>query len=205
MRLLYLVRHGETEWNREHRLQGWVNTHLNRHGLCQAAQVALCLSNKRVGGLFTSPFPRARTMAELTAQATGLRPVVLWELREMSFGAWEGKNADEIEMISPGFKNRWLNNPYEIIFPGGDSFRNIDDRAYKLLDTFCRSENGTDAALFSHGQFIKSVICQVLDMAPSKRNQIPLKNGSITILNCSNGKPAAVEINDTSHLQASMS
>jgi broad specificity phosphatase PhoE len=103
---LLLVRHGETDWNRDGRWQGHSDTHLNDVGREQAVRVAGELDGVDV--LYASDLARARETAEIVAARLGL-PVRLDErLRERSFGAWEGKTAPEIEAEFRDAHARWL-------------------------------------------------------------------------------------------------
>ena len=95
MTKLLLVRHGETDWNRDGRWQGHSDTHLNDAGLDQARRVAAELD--RVDVVYASDLARARETAEIVADELGLDVHVDPRLRERSFGAWEGLTAPEIE------------------------------------------------------------------------------------------------------------
>jgi broad specificity phosphatase PhoE len=103
---LLLVRHGETDWNRDGRWQGHSDTRLNDVGLQQAARLAGDLDGVDV--VYSSDLARAQETAAIVAQRLGL-PVRLDErLRERSFGAWEGKTAAEIEVEFGDAHARWL-------------------------------------------------------------------------------------------------
>ena len=106
MTTLLLVRHGETDWNREGRWQGHSNTHLNDLGREQAHRVAAELDGVDV--VYASDLARARETAEIIAAELGLPVHVDARLRERSFGAWEGLTAAEIEADFREQHLRWL-------------------------------------------------------------------------------------------------
>jgi broad specificity phosphatase PhoE len=103
---LLLVRHGETDWNRDGRWQGHSETHLNDVGREQARTVAAELDNVDV--VYSSDLTRARETAEIIAESLGLEVRVDPRLRERSFGAWEGLTAAEIESDFRDAHTRWL-------------------------------------------------------------------------------------------------
>ncbi|HWJ31297.1 MAG TPA: histidine phosphatase family protein [Gaiellaceae bacterium] len=106
MTTLLLVRHGETDWNRDARWQGHSDTPLNEVGRDQARRLAAELGEVDV--VYSSDLARARETAEILAEPIGLEVRVDPRLRERGFGAWEGKNAAEIEREFADEHARWL-------------------------------------------------------------------------------------------------
>src|SRR5215472_9333559 len=105
--VVYLVRHGETEWNLVRRYQGWGDSPLTERGLAQAEAVGRVLaeiSAATTAQIISSPLGRARRTAEIIGSALGNRAPILLEerLKEISIGAWDGLLRDEIEAIEPG-------------------------------------------------------------------------------------------------------
>jgi len=102
---LILVRHGETDWNAEHRWQGHSDTRLNAAGREQARRLAEEL--ERVDAVYSSDLARARETAEILAVRIGLEVRLDPRLRERGFGAWEGLTTDEIASSFPDEQRRW--------------------------------------------------------------------------------------------------
>jgi broad specificity phosphatase PhoE len=102
---LILVRHGETDWNAQHRWQGHSDTALNDAGREQAHRLAAEL--ERVDALYSSDLARARETAEIVAGTIGLEVRFDRRLRERGFGAWEGLTTEEIESSFPDEQRRW--------------------------------------------------------------------------------------------------
>ena len=98
---IVLIRHGETAWNAERRLQGHLDVDLNETGLRQAELVAQALQNERFDALYCSDLSRARKTAAALAAAQGLTPVVDRAWRERCYGAFEGHSYDEIGTLFP--------------------------------------------------------------------------------------------------------
>jgi len=102
---LILVRHGETDWNAQHRWQGHSDTELNDAGREQARRLAEGLG--RVDALYSSDLSRARETAEILAGTIGVEVRFDQRLRERGFGAWEGLTTEEIESSFPDEQRRW--------------------------------------------------------------------------------------------------
>lgn len=105
MTTLILVRHGETDWNAQHRWQGHSDTPLNDAGRKQAGVLAGVL--EPVDAVYSSDLARARETAEILAERIGLEVRLDPRLRERGFGAWEGLTTDEIESSFPDEQRRW--------------------------------------------------------------------------------------------------
>ena len=98
---IVMVRHGETDWNRERRFQGRADQPLNEAGRGQARELAELLHGEPVSAVYTSPLRRARETAEILAENFGLRPQPLDALLEIDVGAWEGLTIDEVRATYP--------------------------------------------------------------------------------------------------------
>jgi broad specificity phosphatase PhoE len=98
---ILLVRHGETDWNREHRYQGHADQPLNDAGRAQARELAEILRDERATTLYTSPLRRASETAEIVGERLGLVPRPLEALREIDVGDWQGLTVDEVKVRFP--------------------------------------------------------------------------------------------------------
>ena len=139
---IYLVRHGETEWNREGRVQGHLDSPLTRLGLAQARRAGATLARMLDGGppflLLSSPLGRAQATAALILDALG--PAVGEQrpddrLKEISWGRWEGMTRAEIAAREPDLwrwreADRWRHPP-----PGGESHAMLAERARLWLES----------------------------------------------------------------------
>ncbi len=182
MRLL-LVRHGETDWNAAGRIQGSTDTALNARGRAQAAELAERL---RAAGpaeaLYTSPMLRARETAEIIGAALGLVPQPMEELRELSFGAWEGCSWEEIQRRWPGDFAWCETDRFNRAPPGGESYAQLARRVLPAVEDIRRRPGGTAIAV-CHSAVIRTVLCALNGLTIGEGYaQLKIKNGSITEL-----------------------
>ena len=136
---VYLARHGQTEWNVAGRRQGRLDSPLTPHGLFQARRNALLLSNHQIDAVFSSPLARARTTAEILAEAIALPVVVLEELAEVAHGAWSGLTSAEIDSEWPGERAVRERDKYAYRFPESESYAEADVRAGLALAEVART------------------------------------------------------------------
>src|ERR1700741_2656837 len=109
---LLLVRHGETDWNRERRFQGHADQPLNETGREQARAPATDLDGNGIDLIYTSDLARARETAEIVGAQLGLDVVAMRELREIDVGEWEGLTWQEIEERYPEGARKWHEHGY---------------------------------------------------------------------------------------------
>lgn len=133
LEVVFLARHGETEWNRLGRRQGQLDSPLTADGLRVSRDVVRALAGLGIDGVFTSPLGRAVATARSCAEALGRPVVVVDELAEVHHGAMAGLTAAEIEQAFPGEMDRRAADRYEWRFPGGESYADADRRAAVAL------------------------------------------------------------------------
>lgn len=151
---LYLVRHGETEGNRERRYIGWEDLPLNSRGEEQAQALAQSLAREPITAIYSSDLVRAKATAAPIAHAHRLPVQVDSDLREVNFGAWSGLTYAEIERIAPDRLRAWINDPEQHAPPGGESLAALRLRALRAVPlrdgALVVSHGGTLRALLSH-------------------------------------------------------
>jgi broad specificity phosphatase PhoE len=136
---IFLVRHGETEWNRARRYQGWGDSPLTARGVAQAAAIGRRLRDLPDAAdmpVVSSPLGRAHRTAELIQAARGDRSHIATDerLREISIGAWDGLDRDEIEARSPGIFERYGYGEWYFCCPGGETYDRFAGRIAAWLD-----------------------------------------------------------------------
>jgi probable phosphoglycerate mutase len=169
MRIL-LARHGETTWNIEGRHQGQgFDIPLSEGGRGQAFALAERLKGEAFSRAVCSPLLRARQTAEI---ALGNRAGMLAfdpGLMEISHGEWEGRLASEIREAYPELQRAWRNRPHETRLPGGETFLEVQDRAWAALARACQGLGGTDTLLVvSHDGVNRALLCRVLGLPLSR-------------------------------------
>lgn len=146
--ILGLLRHGQTDWNIDLRLQGSTDIPLNETGKEQARQAALALNPEDWDLIIASPLSRARDTAEIIAQELSMNVVIVPELIERSFGAAEGLDHASWRKL------------YESHLPieGLESLEDLRLRTYLLLDLIANEYSGQRVLAVSHGAFIRKVL-----------------------------------------------
>ena len=121
---MLLIRHGESIWNQERRIQGNLDPDLSDRGRAQAELLAERLKGRPFAALYTSPLRRALDTATILGESAGLAPRSIDGLREIRLGEWEGKTATEIRTASGDLYDRWLDRPLDVSSPpGGEEIR----------------------------------------------------------------------------------
>lgn len=131
--LVYLARHGQTEWNARGLRQGQLDSPLTPLGVAQAHGHAAALRDETVDAVFTSPLGRARSTAQITADSLGLPVVVIDDLAEVHHGSFAGLSDQDIEDRHPGELARRAADKYRWSFPEGESYADADVRAGRAL------------------------------------------------------------------------
>lgn len=150
---LYLVRHGETLWNRERRIQGHRDVPLSPLGKWQAEVLARRLSAVSFAAIYSSDLARARETAEAVARAAGKAVIAVPELRERCLGEWEGKTMAEIGLME-GIP---LEDP-RLAAIGAETFEALRHRAMTVLEAIARRHDGETVLVVSHGGFLNAAL-----------------------------------------------
>ncbi len=162
---IYLVRHGETDWNRAQRLQGTIDTSLNRIGVAQAHQLADWFRAQGVSAVVTSPLARARS----TAQAT--------LLSEIDHGSWAGLTIPTIARTSPGAVIKSQIQPEALGISGGETIAAAFCRASTALQRLTAATAAAPIVVVSHGVVNALLMCAALGNAPAHMDQYTQPNG----------------------------
>jgi uncharacterized phosphatase len=183
MTSLYLVRHGETDWNAQRRIQGATDIPLNDTGREQARTTGLLLARREWDGIFSSPLSRALETATIIAAETRLGEVeVIPDLAERNYGDAEGLNYQEIEVKFPG----------DTVVPGRETHESVGERAVAVLMALARGHQGQSLIVVSHGGLIRSVL-NVVDPG-AKHGSIT--NGSVHSFELVDGALELIEFDD---------
>jgi probable phosphoglycerate mutase len=145
------IRHGETAWNVDTRLQGHLDIALNAKGLWQADQVARALAGEAIEAIYTSDLLRAWHTARAIAQSTEAPLVARQDLRERCFGSFEGKTYAELEAQWPEASLRWRKREPDWAPPGGESLLALRQRINRTVAALARQHLGGQIVLVAHG------------------------------------------------------
>jgi len=186
MKTLYLVRHGQTEWNAEQRMQGWLDSSLTDLGVRHAHAHAELLAREAVERLVVSPLGRARETADIINARLNLPTRVDPRLKERSYGDWEGLTLDEIEKRWPGASAARRRDPFNYRPPGGESLPDLVMRVAPLLDEV-RGDGAERIAIVSHGMTGRALLAHVLELAPKVANTARQPNDVVYRIELENG------------------
>ena len=198
-----LVRHGETDWNRESRIQGQLPTHLNAQGRREARMLARRLAWEHAQNLFSSDLPRAMETAEPIAEAASLEIVATPALREAHFGRWEGRSYDEVQQQFPGEFASWVESDFHKAPPGGEPAGALRERVIAFLAEVAREHAGQTSILVTHGGPCKYLIAHTLGISPTGVYRYAIDNASIHVIEIGTCGWRLVTLNDTCHLHGS--
>ena len=148
---LIVVRHGETAWNVDTRIQGHLDIPLNDTGLWQARQLGDALAGEAISAIYTSDLLRARRTAQAVADATGAALVDEPGLRERAFGSFQGRTFAEVEAEQPEQARRWRQRDPDYAPDGGESLRVLRERVVDTTHRLAARHPGELVLLVTHG------------------------------------------------------
>ena len=197
---LILIRHGETDWNLQHRFQGQADTPLNQRGFAQAQRLVARLADEGIEVFACSDLLRTRQTAAPAATALGFEPQTLRGLREQSFGILEGMVHTEIEVQYPEVWARWRQYTADYAPPQGESLKQFYERVTGTVLELARRNEGRLVAAVTHGG--------ALDMIWRAANGLPahgprtceIPNVGLNRVRVTNGKFEILQWADDSHV-----
>ena len=199
---LILIRHGQTKWNNEHRMQGQTDIPLNLLGAKQAERMARQLEAYPIQSFYSSPLKRAHRTARIIHAHHHDAPLILHDdLIERSFGTGEGKTYEEITHLFPvmAFSRSW-DHPYFQI-PGGERLIDVYRRGTRFMDELVQKEQNKTVAIVAHGVIIRCIISFLMKFPLNANMFYELKNTSLTVIRIpQQGPPELHVLNHTHHL-----
>ncbi len=201
----YLVRHAQTPWNRENRLQGRSDPPLSPLGQQQARCLGAFFASRRLTGLYTSGLQRSRQTAEAIVAGNGhaVRPVVEPRLAEIHLGTWEGLTPEEIDARFQGAYQQWRMQPSSVRIPEGEPLEAFRTRVRQALrEIVARGGGAGECAIITHGGVIASLLADALQADYDLLlHRIRLDNAGITAFEFCTESPDVLWINGTAHLE----
>lgn len=197
---LCLVRHGETEWNAERRIQGQIDIGLNDIGRRQAEAAGRWLQGAGIGALYSSDLKRAWATAEAIGLALGLAPVATPDLRERGYGAFEGLTYAEAQAQFPDGYAAFEGRNADYDFAGGESLRAMFARVTERLKAIAASHPGQRVAVIVHGGVLDIVNRFVRGNPLEMPRDFLIPNAGINWIAALDGKFALESWGETAHL-----
>lgn len=200
---LYLVRHGETDYNATGRYQGHMQIELNRTGHTQAALICRRLAKfNHIHAIYSSDL--VRCIQTITPLATVLnQPVTLMpDLREIDVGLWEHLTIPEISAQFPTNYAAYLQAPGQTVHMGGESYQQMQTRAMRALhEIISRHQPGEHIAIASHGGTIRAIVCAIIGLDINHYNKLWVMNCALTTLTVTHGTIRLASFNDVAHIE----
>ena len=202
---LLLVRHGETDWNREGRFQGQIDIPLNANGLAQAEAARRFLAPVPIQRAYTSSMARPRQTAErILLDHPGVPLTSTTGLLEIGHGLWEGQLEKEIGAAWPELLASWKSQPHTVQMPEGETLQDVCDRSLSTWLSIARSLDPAETALVvAHDAVNKTILCAMLGLGPEAIWAIKQGNGGVTVVDYPQGpeaRPVLTCMNLTAHL-----
>ncbi|MCC5635113.1 histidine phosphatase family protein [Nostoc sp. CHAB 5844] len=204
---LLLVRHGETEWNRQTRFQGQIDVPLNDNGRNQAQKAGEFLKDVAIDFAVSSSMQRPKETAEIILrQHPGIKLDLQDGLREISHGLWEGKLEAEIEQEFPGELHRWRTIPAQVQMPEGENLQQVWERSVVAWQSIVQTalDNQLKTGLVvAHDATNKTLLCHILGLPADNFWNFRQGNGAVSVIdypNGLNGFPVLEAMNITAHL-----
>lgn len=197
-----LVRHGETDWNIERRLQGQIDITLNDTGRRQADRLsrALAQADTRFSALYVSDLARARQTAEAIAHRTGLQVVATPRLRERHFGFFQGMTYAEAEIRMPEAYRQFKSRDPGYVPGSGESLDVFSRRVREVLDDIARRHPGESVLLVSHGGVLDIAYRLAGSVPLTRPRDFPIPNAALNWIRHRDGAWSLERWADASHL-----
>ena len=203
MRRWFLVRHGQTEWNRVGRAQGQADPPLNREGLEQAEAVGARLAPVPFEAAYSSDLARAADTAAPVMRGRDTPITYRRDLREKSFGEWEGMSYEEVRRLYPTIWDELFDERPDFAPPGGESDRTLLERAAGAAARIGARHEGAGGNLLvvSHGGTLRAMMASMLGLPVGAMWRLRLSNAGLSVVTFYEEGGVTLDLlNDTSHL-----
>lgn len=194
---LILVRHGETIWNKEKKIQGITDIGLNEKGIEQAEKLAYSLQKEELDAIITSPLRRAYDTARAIGKYHDIAIKVEEDLQELNAGELEGLTWPELNRY-PEFLAKWKLDNASVPMPKGESLVDVQNRVWPVIQRII--ETSQNALIVSHSFVIITILCKIQNLHLSHSANLRIGAASKTCVNIENGSGTVLCFNDTEHL-----
>ncbi len=199
--LLYCIRHGESTYNAEGRIQGRLEVPLSELGKRQSKAAGIALQDKAIEIIHTSTQLRARTTASILGSVIGVAIQPEPQLMEINVGIFQGHRRSELAELYPEAFARWSSGDPEFTIPGGESRRQVAQRGREVFQTI-RTAGHHEVAIVAHGGILLATM-KLLAGIPLDQPPLSLENGSITTLRWNDDVPLEIiALNQVDHLSS---
>ena len=205
---ILLIRHGETDWNTQRRLQGHVDIPLNAEGRRQAAALGRALCNEGLEAVVASDLQRALHTAQAIAETCGLDVQIDLGLRERCYGAFEGLSHADINERFPQDYLAWQERRFDARFPKGEreaeTLREFSARAVGTLIRLASTANCRKMAVVTHGGVLECIYRTAKQIGWTSPRDFDIRNAGINRLTWDGERLHVVQWSDVGHLSVAL-
>lgn len=196
-----LVRHGQTEWNREERFRGQADVPLNDVGLAQAEATGKRIAAEwKPMAIYSSPLSRAHKTAEAIAQHFALPVQTHPNLIDIDYGQWQGLTPDEVKIRWAEDLHKWYVTPSFVQIPGGETLREVRARGFAVINELVSRYKGKTIVLVGHTVINRLILLTVLGLATERFWHIKQDTCAVNTFEAVRGDFVLGSLNDTYHL-----
>lgn len=197
---LFIVRHGETAWNADGKIQGHTDVALTEAGLEQARLAAKRLQAEKIDIVYSSDLKRASVTGEAIASLHNTTVITTPLLREAYLGEWQGYTLQEVAEKFPEEYAAYSQDSIANRPPGAERLEEVIARCRRFLDEVTGKHPESNLAIACHGGTVRGILAAAFGLGPELYRRIRLDNGGVTVLDIIDGRPLLVSLNDTCHM-----
>ena len=197
---IYIVRHGQTEWNLLGKTQGHGNSDLTPKGIEQAELLADSMTKYPIDYIYSSDLGRAYQTAEIIGNKLSIEVEKTEALREMNFGTWEGRIIKDIIEEDPELYKMWRNEPHLAKIPQGETLSQIKERTDAFIKEINEKYDGKHIVLVTHSLCARIMLLSFLDSSVQNIYRINQGNTALNIIELRDYGPVVMKMNDTTHI-----
>ena len=197
---IYIVRHGQTEWNLLGKTQGHGNSDLTPKGIEQAELLADSMTKYPIDYIYSSDLGRAYQTAEIIGNKLSIEVEKTEALREMNFGTWEGRIIKDIIEEDPELYKMWRNEPHLAKIPQGETLSQIKERTDAFIKEINEKYDGKHIVLVTHSLCARIMLLSFLDSDVKNIYRINQAHTALNIIELRDYGPVVMKMNDTTHI-----
>lgn len=201
---LCIVRHGETAWNAEHRVQGQLDVALSASGRAQAEAAAKVLATERFDAIYSSDLSRARQTAAPTAAALSLDVRIDRDLRERHYGIFESLTYAEVKQKYPADYARFDAREPDYDFRTGESLKDFSARSISIIERIAAIHPGKSILVFTHGGILDKLYRHITGLPLSAPREFGIPNAGLNRVELAAGRWQIRAWADVAHLQSAL-
>lgn len=201
MKKIYLVRHGESQWNVLKKIQGQQDVPLTDKGIIQAQQMGERLLDEGIDLIYSSDLQRAYNTANIIGEKLEIDVESVSELREIKFGQWEGIAYDKVLLSDYKELLLWRKAPEKLNIDGIETLKKLQNRAMMAIDRIIKDEKANNILIVSHSATLKTIILGLLNMDLANFKNFTLDNVGLSIIEFRDYNNVLTVLNDTNHIK----